>query len=144
MQLFFLRRNGIIPNENASKGDFTVMAENKEYMTRQEDMGSIQISEDVVASIASNAAMEVEGVSGLMGANVSDFMGGKKMTAKGVRVESGSESEIVVNLYISVRYGNAVSEVAKKVQQVVFTALEGMTGFKITAVNVQVGGVTFN
>ena len=120
------------------------MAENKEYMTRQEDMGSIQISEDVVASIAANAAMEVEGVSGLMGANVSDFMGGKKMTAKGVRVESGSEGEIVVNLYISVRYGSAVSEVAKKAQQVVFTALEGMTGFKINAVNVQVGGITFN
>ena len=27
------------------------MAENKEYITRQESMGTIQISEDVVASI---------------------------------------------------------------------------------------------
>ena len=28
------------------------MADNKEYMTHQESMGTIQISEDVVASIA--------------------------------------------------------------------------------------------
>lgn len=120
------------------------MAENKEYMTRSEEMGSIQLSEDVVASIAANAAMEVEGVGGLMGANVSDFMGGKKMTARGVRVESGGEGEIIVNLYISVCYGSPVSEVAKKVQQVAFTALESMTGFEISAVNVHVSGITFN
>ena len=63
------------------------MAENKEYMTHQENMGTIQISEDVVASIATSAALEVEGVSGLLNANMSDFMGGKKMTARGVRVE---------------------------------------------------------
>ena len=120
------------------------MAENKEYMTCQEDMGSIQISEDVVASIAANAAMEVEGVGSLMGTNVSDFMGGKKLTAKGVRVESGEDGKIIVNLFIAVRYGSVVSDVAKKVQQVVFTALESMTGFKISAVNVNVGGIVFN
>ena len=63
------------------------MPENKEYMTHQEELGTIQISEEVVASIASAAVQEVPDVTGLMGANVSDFMGGKKMTAKGVRVE---------------------------------------------------------
>ena len=56
------------------------MAENKEYMIHQEDDGSIQISEDVLASIASTTALEVDGVSALMSANVSDLMGGKKMT----------------------------------------------------------------
>ena len=61
------------------------MAENKEYMIHQEDDGSIQISEDVLASIASTTALEVDGVSALMSANVSDLMGGKKMTCKGVR-----------------------------------------------------------
>ena len=34
------------------------MAENKEYITQQEDAGAIQISEDVVASIATAAALE--------------------------------------------------------------------------------------
>ena len=119
------------------------MAENREYLVHQEDMGTIQISEEVVASIAVNAAVEVDGVGGLMNANVSDIMGGKKLTAKGVRVEMDG-SELMVNLFIVARYGTAVGEVAKKVQQVVYTALEGMTGFKVSAVNVHVGGISFN
>ena len=119
------------------------MADNKEYMTRQEEMGSIQISEDVVASIAINAAKETDGVSGFMNANVSDIMGGKKLTAKGVRVDT-ADGELTVNLFIIVRYGSSIGDVAKKVQQLVYTALEGMTGFKINAVNVHVGGISFN
>ena len=119
-----------------------MMADNKDYMTRQEDMGAIQISEDVVASIAINAATEVDGVGGFMNANMSDIMGGKKLTARGVRVER--DEELSVNLYIIVRYGSSVGDVAKKVQQMVFTALEGMTGFKVSAVNIHVGGICFN
>lgn len=75
------------------------MAENKEYMIHQEDDGSIQISEDVLASIASTTALEVDGVSALMSANVSDLMGGKKMTCKGVRVELDGE-QIVVGILL--------------------------------------------
>ena len=119
------------------------MADSKEYMIHQEEAGTIQISEDVLASIASNAALETEGVSALMSANVSDLMGGKKMSAKGVRVEMDGDG-IVVNLFIVVRYGSAIGDVAKKVQQMVRTALEGMTGFAVTVVNVHVGGISFN
>mgnify|MGYP002545184505 CR=1 FL=1 len=71
------------------------MADNKEYMTHQESMGTIQISEDVVASIATSACLEVEGVGGLMNANVSDYVTGKKMTAKGIRVEMDGEGIVV-------------------------------------------------
>ncbi len=115
------------------------MAENKEYMIHQEETGTIQIAEDVLASIAVNAALEIEGVSGLMSAGA----GGKKLTAKGARVELDGE-DMVISLFIVVRYGSAISEVAKKVQKTVHTALEGMTGFKVQAVNVHVGGISFN
>ena len=37
------------------------MAENKEYYTQKVENGSIQISEDVVASVAAMAVMEQEG-----------------------------------------------------------------------------------
>lgn len=46
--------------------------------------------------------------------------------------------------FVAVRYGCAISDVAKKVQKNVHTALEGMTGFKVAAVNVHVGGISFN
>ena len=119
------------------------MAENKEYMIHQEESGSIHISEDVIASIASTTALEVDGVSALMSANVSDLMGGKKMTCKGVKVDLDGE-QIVVGIFIVVRYGCTISGVAKKVQSNVHTALEGMSGFKVAAVNVHVGGISFN
>ena len=112
------------------------MAENKEYITRQESMGTIQISEDVVASISSS-------VGGLLNANMADLVGGKKMTAKGVRVEM-AEDGVLVNLFLMIRYGFAIAEVAQKVQNAVYSALEGMTGFPVKAVNVHVGGISFD
>ena len=119
------------------------MAENKEYITRQESMGTIQISEDVVASIATSTALEVEGVGGLLSTNMSDYLGGKKMTARGVRVEMEGDA-IVANLFLMIRYGFAIAEVAQKVQNAVYSALEGMTGFPVKAVNVHVGGISFD
>ena len=44
------------------------MSENKEYISQELENGSIQISEDVIVSIAAMAAQEVEGVYGLGGA----------------------------------------------------------------------------
>ena len=116
--------------------------DNKEYMTHQESMGTIQISEDVVAAIATTAALEVEGVGGLMNANMADFLGGKKLTAKGVRVEL-VEGALQVQLFLMIRYGSAVADVAGKVQKGVFSALHDMTGFDVKAVNVHVGGICF-
>ena len=37
------------------------MAENKEYFSKEVENGSIQISEEVVASVAAMAVLEVEG-----------------------------------------------------------------------------------
>ena len=61
-----------------------------------------------MASIASAAVLEVEDVTGLMSANVSDFMGGKKMTAKGIRVEMDGDA-IMVYVFITVRYGCTIA-----------------------------------
>ncbi len=119
------------------------MADNKEYITQQEPMGAIQISEDVVASIATAAAMEVEGVGGMLSGNVSDLVGGKKMAAKGVRIDTDG-AVVTISLYLMIRYGFAVAEVAGKVQKAVLAALHDMTGFEIGAVNVFVGGICFD
>ena len=116
--------------------------DNKEYMTHHEDMGAIQISEDVVATIATTATLEVDGVGGLMNTNVADFLGGKKLTAKGVRVEL-VDGALHVYLFIMIRYGSSVAEVAGKVQSGVYAALHDMTGFDVKAVNVHVGGICF-
>ena len=112
------------------------MAENKDYMTHPEDLGSIHISEEVLASIAAGAAVEIEGISGLMS------MTGKKNNAKGVRI-AVEDDGVIVDLHVMIRYGFAIPEVAEKLQSAVASSLEAMTGFVVKAVNVHVGGVSF-
>ena len=41
------------------------MSENKEYVSRCDELGNIHISEEVLAGIAAAAALEVDGVSSL-------------------------------------------------------------------------------
>ena len=113
------------------------MGENKEYMTHPEELGCIHISEDVLASIAAGAAAEVEGISGLMN------LAAKKSNARGVRLSVDDEEGAVIDLYVMIRYGYAIPEVADKLQSAVSGAVESMTGFEVKAVNVHVGGVCF-
>ena len=112
------------------------MGENKDYMTHPEDLGCIHISEDVLATIAGGAAMEVEGIGGMMS------LATKKSSARGVRVAVDEEGA-VIDLYVMIRYGYPIPEVAEKIQSAVSTAIESMTGFTAKAVNVHVGGVSF-
>ena len=111
------------------------MGENKEYMTHPEELGCIHISQDVLASIAAGASAEVEGISGLM--NLA-----KKSGARGVRLTLDDDGA-AVDLYVMIRYGYAIPEVAEKIQTAVSNAIESMTGFPVKAVNVHVGGVSF-
>ena len=112
------------------------MGENKDYMTHPDEMGCIHISEDVLATISAGAAAEVEGVSGLMN------LAAKKTAARGVRL-SVADNAAVIDLYVMVRYGYPIPEVAEKIQNAVASAVEAMTGFAVKSVNVHVGGVSF-
>ncbi|MBR6738476.1 MAG: Asp23/Gls24 family envelope stress response protein [Oscillospiraceae bacterium] len=122
------------------------MADNREYLTHTEQDDSISISDDVLVAIASKAVSEVEGVGSLMNQTMTEQLTEqimRKKIGRGVRVES-MDGEIVLNVYIMVRYGYAIPEVAEKVQQAVAAAIAAMTNFKVSAVNVHVGGVSFD
>ena len=125
------------------------MADSKEYMTLPEENGSINISEEVIAAIAVGAAREVEGVTGMMtnlGGTVSDLMTSKKNAQKsvrGVKIDM-TGTALTLDLYLTVRYGTAIHEVAENVQKAVSSAVEAMTGCPVGAVNIHVGGVTLD
>ena len=119
------------------------MAENKEYIIQQESAGAIQISEDVVASIATAAALETEGVRAMMGPTSGDLKPARKLSANGAVIEP-EEDGLSITLYVMIRYGFAMAEVAGKVQKAVLAALHDMTGFSIRAVNVMIGGICFD
>ena len=114
------------------------------YITIADEKGSINISEDVIAVIASNALAEVDGIaafSSTSGADLGELIG-KKTAAKGVRV-SFADDVVCVDLTVMVRFGVSITGVAEKAQHAVSAALESMTGLR-SSVNVRVTGVTFD
>jgi uncharacterized alkaline shock family protein YloU len=119
------------------------MAENKQYITQFQDNGSIMISEDVVATIVTQAVKDVEGVVSLStkpGADIAEMIG-KKNWGKGMKIEIAENNEITVDCNVVIGYGQSVVAVAKAVQDAVAGALESMTGVKVAAVNVNVCGI---
>lgn len=107
------------------------------------EIGSIKISDEVVAVIAGLAASEIPGVAGMSGtlAGIAEKLGMKSMS-KGVKVEVG-ERETAIDLFIVVEYGVRIPDVASEVQHAVKKAVESMTGLTVVEVNVHVQGVQF-
>ena len=120
------------------------MAEGKEYISRQEELGSVNISEEVLAAIAGAAAMEVDGVSALGTTLTNDVAAlvTRKSVAKGVHLEVEGEA-VMVDVTILVKYGYVVPEVAKNVQDAIQNAVMNTSGLDVAGVNVTVSGVTF-
>lgn len=120
------------------------MSENEKYISRSDEMGTINISIDVLAVIAAAAVLEVEGVGGMaagLGSDVAELVG-RKVLAKGVRMTM-SDEQVSIDLSILVKYGYAVPEVAKAVQEAVASAVENTSGLTVACVNVNVSGVAF-
>lgn len=119
------------------------MGEN--YITCQDDNGSINISEEVITSLVRSAIAEVEGVAGLSntaGAELAELIG-LKTVAKGVKVQF-VDDRIVVDVIITVKYGCNIVSVAKNVQDRVMTAVQSTTGIEQAEVNVHVSGIAFD
>lgn len=118
------------------------MAETKEYLIREQENGSILISEEVIASIAALAVREVEGVYGLSTTPNFDLANilGKKNLRNGIRVLFG-EDGIEISCNLIVKMGAAVVEVARKVQEAITDEVTAMSGEKPARVNVNVCGV---
>ncbi len=107
-----------------------------------DEMGNVNISEDVIVTISNIAANEIEGVAGVY-SGIADALleifRGKKFN-KGVPVVL-EEEKISVTIIIDVEYGRIIPEVAKKVQENVKNAIESMTEREVNEVNVHVHGV---
>lgn len=110
----------------------------------EDNKGAVHIAEDVIASVASLAAAEVEGVGSLVasgGVDISELLGKKNLT-KGVKVAVDGDN-VNVDVSLLVKYGFPVQIVAQKVQDNIRKALESMTGMNVGSVNVHVNGIAF-
>lgn len=120
------------------------MGEGKEYVSRSDELGSIHISEEVLAVIAAAAVLEVEGIGGLaanLGTNLAELLG-KKNLSRGIHIQV-EDGNVTVDLSILVKYGYTIPDVALAVQEAVAGSVEATSGLTVAAVNVNVGGVVF-
>ena len=108
----------------------------------EENVGMVQIADDVVAMIASLAATEVEGISAMAGNITNELMGkvGMKKLTKGVRVVVTGRN-VRVDLAVTMEYGYNIPATCHHVQAKVKAAIENMTGLHCTDVNNRIAGV---
>lgn len=107
---------------------------------------NLTISEDVIGIIAGIAAAEVEGVSGMtlgLVDGINQILGSNKKYSKGVKIELDGNN-VVIDLYVIVKYGVRIPDVAFSIQNSVKTQVETMTGLNVESVNINVQGVTFD
>lgn len=106
------------------------------------ELGVLRIHKNVISSIASIAAIEVEGVrrvgrdlkSGLL-----ELAGNKFSSA--IKVDISKNEEVKVEIPLIIKYGYNIPDVAKGVQENVRQALEKMSNLSIKDINVNVQGI---
>lgn len=108
----------------------------------KDQIGEVQIADEVVAIIAGLAATEVEGVDSLAGNMSNELVGklGMKNLSKGVKVEV-TEEHVSVNMSLNLKYGYSIPKVCEKVQDKVKNAIENMTGLNVLDVNIKIAGI---
>ena len=102
------------------------MEENKDIIDEvniEEENYKVNISDEVVATIAGIAAAEIEGVADMSGGvvgGIAERLGAKKSPQKGVKVDVTPDGA-VIDLYIIVDFGVRIPELAWEIQENVKT-----------------------
>ena len=78
-----------------------------------------------------------------LGSDIAELLGGKKNLSKGIHIAVEEES-IRVDVSLLIKYGYTIIDVAKEVQNAVYSAIENTSGLTVECVNVHVLGVAFD
>ena len=99
------------------------------------DKGNIQISNEVISTIAETAALEIDGVLPIAHPTGAMPVFARKTPGKGIKVTVVG-NEVTLDMNIAVLFGYRILEVSEKVQVSVKNAVQTMTGLTVNAVNV--------
>ena len=105
------------------------------------ELGVLRIHKNVISSIASIAATEIEGVK-RVGRDLKSALAellGKKISA--IKVDISKNEEVKVQIPLIIKYGYNIPEIANRVQENVRLALEKMSNLSIKEINVNVQGI---
>ncbi len=114
-------------------------------ISSENSKGGLVISEEVVASIAINAAKDVDGISSFSNRPVdvvSTLRKGSLKVTSPVRITEDTDG-LAVSIYVNILPGKEIQPVAVKVQSAVKDAIQNMTGKNVAKVNVVIAGIDF-
>lgn len=112
-------------------------------ISKQTPQGGVIISEEAVSSIVTNAAKDVNGVTGFSNKPddvVSTIKKGSLNVMSPVRVFQDGD-DLDISVYINIASGIKTQPVAEEVQRVVKEAVQNMTGKLVSKVNVIIASV---
>jgi uncharacterized alkaline shock family protein YloU len=110
---------------------------------QQQDLGRIEVSNQVIASIAGHAANGCYGVVGMAARGLRDGIAERLQREnlhRGVEVRVQDDG-IDIDLYVVVEYGVRITEVAHSLQDAVRYQVEKALAIKVNTVNVNVQGI---
>lgn len=99
--------------------------------------GRLEMSEDVVATIAGLAARQVEGIHSL---GKSRFISFGDDPTRGVGVEVGT-LEAALDLEVIIDYGTNIRDVSSELRKRIAAEVDHMAGKKVVEVNINVVGI---
>jgi uncharacterized alkaline shock family protein YloU len=105
------------------------------------ELGILRIHKNVISSISSIAATEIEGVKRVgkdLKSGLLELLG-KKNTS--IKVDISKNEEVKVEIPLIIKYGYNIPEIANRVQENVRVALEKMSNLSIKEINVNVQGI---
>jgi len=108
----------------------------------QTDLGNIRIHKNVIASIASIAAVEIDGVKRIGGdfrSGILELIGKKALMA--IKVDIDKNDEIRLEVPLVIKYGSNIPDIANKAQENIRNALEKMTNLSIKYININVQSI---
>ncbi len=110
----------------------------------EESKDNVTYKKNVVISIVSLATQEINGIASISRSAVSFIKSAlSKNINRGIIVEF-TDNNVNIEVFVNVKFGYSVKDVAFRVQENIKSSVESMTEFKVTGVNVHVVGVTFS
>jgi uncharacterized alkaline shock family protein YloU len=112
----------------------------------EEKIGTVKISDEVIAVCVLNSTLKTKGVYGLSGGltdSLSKNLLGKDPLYKGIKVNQ-SDDGVVIDISVIVDYGIKIPDVAWNIQENVKKEVEEIIEITVNAVNIHVTGVHFH
>lgn len=123
------------------------MAKKVKIIVADEDdfKDNVTYKKHVVISIVSLATQEISGIASISRKSVSIFKSAlSKNINRGIIVDFVTDTNVKIDVFVNVKFGCSVKDVAFRVQENIKSSVESMTEYKVESVNVHVVGVNFS